>query len=836
VWLPAACAVALVGTLFWHACLRKPSVHFLAPDRRAEWIVYPAVPSLTIHLDGPRRTVFRRRFTVEQPVDEIRLTVRALTQFTVALNGVEVGASDPSRSWKSPCTKTLRGNLLHQGENELAATVTCQRGPPSLCLALELGSQTVVSDDQWDASLLGAVVQPARLAAAQVKFSRGTPPGDAERPSEALGRVWPTCVAFALLSLIPGGLMLSRWRRIQSMSQAPLCCFAIASSAIAITWLYMLISNWRTLHFLMGYDSNLHLEYIQFVRRYHALPSGNEGMEMWQPPLYYVLAAVLTSLFATPAGSELGIFVLRTFSVLVSLVQLLLVGGCLRLVYPGRVLPQVVGLLFAGCLPMQLYLMHYTSNDVVAAALSTAAVYLALRASSRRDATLRSAVALGACLGAAILAKLTVWPVALVVAVVLVWQPAAERSGIRQWTLRCLLPLAVCALVCGWYFARNWVNFGQPLPPDQAAFRYWQDPGYATPGQFVRFGESLSGPFFSAFAGVPDGIYSTFWGDGGWGGQPIREARPPWNYALMTAGYWLALVPTLLIATGTASILRQVLRGWKPDKLLLLGAGAASFLGIVYFYLQHPIYGAIKAHYALPSVASICVLVAEGYLVVAGSRPWRQLAVSAALGTWGLTALASFMVDRSSPEAQAWVARQLAIQGNLEQALTTVQTAIREHPDDALLRLTAGRLLKRAQRVEEAHQEVAAAVRADPYDAEAQLLLAEILGSVGRHDEKRELLQNVVQLSPDDPAAYTQLVLVNLRLGKFEAAIDGARAGLRVSPTDPLLHRLLAEASARSGKAELALEHQQLATEWQQGRLGGPPADRSTGPKQKQLD
>jgi len=559
--------------------------------------------------------------------------------------------------------------------------------------------------------------------------------------------------------------------------------------------------------FVVGYDSELHLDYVEHIQQHGTLPRGDEGLEMWQPPLYYMIASLLTSFARAPAKSETAVLLLRAFSYLASLAQLVLVAGCLRRLYPGRSWPPSVGLFFAGCVPMQLYLMHYASNDVLAALLSTASLYAALVLVEQSQTKARTAVILGLCLGAATITKLTTWPVVLTIFATLLWQLVAERRSAGQWFTRLAVPALAMASVCGWYLARNYQNFGQLLPPDQAGYAYGQDPGYSTPGQFLRFGRSLWEPFFSAFASVPDGIYSTLWGDGAWGGQIAREGRPPWNYELMAAGYLVALVPSTLILAGMGAVLWQTLRAWRPAKLLLLAASAASFCGISYFYLRHPMYGAVKAHYAFASVASLSMFLAEGCLVLAGTSRWRRLVLTTALGAWGLASLGTFFIVGSSPETQGWVARQLALQGNIEQALRRIQQALRGHPRDVGLHLLAGRLLHAAGRNAEASAELNEALRLDPDSAELQLASAQVLNSLGQHQSERTALEKVVRRAPDDRRGYLGLAHSLAAAGQSQAAIDAARAGLRVSPGDPRLHVLVAEASVQIGQTEKAMEH-----------------------------
>ncbi|HVX13114.1 MAG TPA: tetratricopeptide repeat protein [Pirellulales bacterium] len=819
-WFPVACLVAVVATMFWYLCLRSERIHFLPWDRRAEWILYPTVPNLTIHPDGPLRAVFRRRFTVDSPVGEARLAIRGFKQFTVVLNGVEVAGSDSSRSWKAPSIRRLSDELFKVGENELVATASCERGPPALWLMLELNrGERIVSDEQWQVSLLGAPSEPARSAAVVAPFGKGTAPAESENPRSSFSKVWPVCLVFAVLAAATVGFIPFAWQRLGRREAAHRWAPVMLAATFAVAWSAILLWNWHWLRFPMGYDNPLHVEYIDYISRNHYLPLGNEGMEMSQPPLYYLLASLISPPPLSQVDAVARVFNLRAMSWVASVVQLLLLAGCLRLVFPKSIVPQAVGLFLAGCLPTQLYLMHNISNDVLAGALSTASVYMALVVIRQRTVQLKQAAVFGICLGAAILSKLSAMPVVLAVLMVSFWQLLARSQRIGQWVVRLLVPALACVLVCGWYFARNYVNFRALLPPDQSGFDYWQDPGYAMAAQFVRFGQSLSQPFFSSFGGIPDGIYSTLWGDGGWGGVTSRHGRPPWNYDLMAVGYLLALVPTILIAVGGLSCIWQVTRRWRPEKLLCLGIFAASICAVAYFYLQHPMHGTVKAFYALPSIAAVCIFAADGFLVLAGNAAWRRWVLGTALGAWGLTALTSFVVDRSSVQTPLWIAWQFVVAGDTARALTLLETAGHEHPDGPQLCAATGLILQYAGREDEARAELLAAVEADPDDAESRLALARAMASAGRTDDELRYLDEGLRLAPDQPDGYLLLVSAHLRNGDDAEAANAARAGLRVAPSQLSLHTVLAQTASRLGHPEEAIEHYRIILEWEPSQL-----------------
>lgn len=808
VWLPAGGAVALAAALFWSVC-RQREVSFFSDDSPARWIVYPMVPDLVVRPDGPWRTEFRRRFSIGSMPRGAHLTVKAFKEFNVSLNGVEVSHSSPDQSWHDRQIAEVAADLLRVGDNELVVTVTCQRGSPALWLALDLGSEIVVSDEQWQASLLGAEVQPARLAASAPEFHSGTAPADAERPLVSLARVWPVLLSFALLATAIAVLHHRRPPSTQTWLAAKGDWYLCGAAALA--WLALLVWNWPSLWYFLGFDRYWHRQYIEYILQHGSLPTGTEGPEMWQPPLYYVVSASLTSLSQLPVDSPAAVALGRAVSYLLSVTQLLFLSACLRRLLPNGFAPRAAALWFAGCLPVQLYLMHYNSNDLLAATLATASLYIAVTVVQSPRATYRRAVGLGVLLGASVITKLTAWPIVLVTLLVLVWQLAAERRPARDWLARAAVPIVTAGAVCGWYFVRNFRNFGNPLPPDQAGFAYGQDLGYAMPVQFVRFGQALVQPFYSAFSGIPDGLYSTLWGDGDWGGDVRMEMRPPWNYDLMAATYLLAVIPSLVMLVGFGSAVLAVLRRWQPEKLLVVGTAAASLYGIAYFYLHHPTYGAIKAHYALPAVTALGFFMAEGYRILAGESFSRQVVLAMALGTWGLASFASYVVLPTSPETSARSARQFLLEEKVDFALAATQRGLDHHPDNLHLRLMEARVLEFARPDGEARAALTAVVEDNPTNAEAQQRLAEVLIGSGFDDRAAPLLERAIGLAPDNVDGYREFALMYLRHNHPQDAQRVARAGLRTVPSDSPLHFAYAGACLQLGETEQAIEHYETA-------------------------
>jgi hypothetical protein len=106
----------------------------------------------------------------------------------------------------------------------------------------------------------------------------------------------------------------------------------------------------QLLPFHAGFDAKEHLKYINHIQEHRALPLPNEGWEMYQPPLYYLIAAASLSACKLSINDPGSVFVLRLLGTFLGIAHLVLVFLSLRLLFPARI--AFVGLVLAAFLPM----------------------------------------------------------------------------------------------------------------------------------------------------------------------------------------------------------------------------------------------------------------------------------------------------------------------------------------------------------------------------------------------------------------------------------------------------------------------------------------------------
>ncbi len=676
----------LTALLFAWACLFGNSVSFLVDWAPARWIIYPTPVFIELHHAVAMDTVFRRRLTLSSIPKEVRLGVRAFRACKIRINGRDVHVEWPSGDWKREHAVEIT-KYLRPGRNELEATVTNDSGPPALWLAVsspETAEPLLTTNAQWEASLAGASWQMAALASVPRPFGGEDPYQIDARVIPSCAAVWPAWLVFGVLTAAVLAIGRHRFRRTEIQDSAMQESAAtgrhemdmlIPLALIGVAWAALFVHNSSYLSANHGFDAIHHLEYVHYVQTMKSLPLANQGWEMYHPPLYYLLSALLL----TAGGYTLetgGLIVLRLLNLTLALCNIFTILACLRLIFPGQMRRQIFGLVFAAFLPMHLYVYQYPTNEVLATTLATAAIYFMLRILCDPDAKTRDYLLAGLALGAGALSKITVVALIPPVAMALIAHGWIDRRR-HPWprTLwRMILLGAIVFGVCGWHYARVWAHFGTPLvsnsdpgigPPS------WQDPGYRTSGEYVHFGQSLRSPLFSAWNGVWDGAYSTLWGDAECGGATTPEFRPPWSYDFMAAGFLLALLPTVAVVLGIVAAVWQFLR--KPTILgaFLLTVAFAVVVFIACFTLRLAVYSAGKSFYLLPAVVPLCAFAAWGFDLLGGRRRWLQNIVGVLVGVWALNAYASYWVLPDRPLAQASRCIVLLSQGKKAEARTS---------------------------------------------------------------------------------------------------------------------------------------------------------------------
>jgi len=428
--------------------------------------------------------------------------------------------------------------------------------------------------------------------------------------------------------------------RLRAAAQSPLVWIALAYLVLA--GLYF-----RATPPLEASDEAGHFSAALFVKHQHRLPvadpadpSPTRSQEHAQPPLYYVLAALLIhpvdtsnhlDFYAFRAGAPVGradipgpknmfemrgdrsfpwkktmlaVAVLRGFSIVLGLGTVLVTFILVRRVFPAD--PRTAA--FAACMvafnPMFLFISSSVNNDNLAVFLVSAGCVILMRA-RERGFTFRSVIAVALICGAAMLTKAS----GVLLAILAL---AMVMSSPQPWKARLLKAAALAAIIglaTGWWLARNrqlygeWFGFGRqalmacnlrPCMDPFALFREWDG--------FVKSYWGVFGGFNVIF---PDGVYIAFYamtvaGLAAAAGATVRfrSQGAPWLAALLVLNFAACAVWT---SWNTGSQGRLLFYSIAPTAALAASgtlsagrrAGMAAAVGATVLMLAFALYGAI---------------------------------------------------------------------------------------------------------------------------------------------------------------------------------------------------------------------------------------------------
>jgi tetratricopeptide (TPR) repeat protein len=765
---PAAAAlivgasVAALGLLGWQAT-RSDDAAFLAREAPAEWILYPGVPGFGVRARATLSATFTKSFELAAKPETARLRVRMHRTGELLVNGraVPLQGGD-GRRWKQAREGDV-ASLLRAGPNTLQATVSAEAGPPALWLALELDGERITSDESWTSSLMGAEDAPARLARVPMsRWPRSAPDPEVAalhnpRPLDALAARAPGLTGLFALGAVVAGAGALGLRRASSLS--PRAAF-VAWLGVAAAWLALFANN-RGIHGAWGFDVTAHHDYILRILQDGHLPLADEGFQMYQPPLYYLLSAGLLKLAGFATIDDESVQWLRALGFAAALLQAGFLLLALRELLPDRPCLVLCAFAFGAFLPASIYMTHATTNENWVAALSSGALWWTIRMLRRDEPRRADYAVLGAFLGLAMLAKFSALvPLVLCLGVLLVQRCRAGQRSAAALLPRFGLALAVVLAICGWHYTRVALHFdGNPFVGNwdpRTRYIWWQDPGYHVFEDYARFGAALVRPLMSATASVPDALYSTFFGDGLNSGSGFPHVTPPWNLDWMAAGYALALLPCAALLLGVLLTLADFARAPRAERFLAISVLGATLFLLLSLTLRLPYYAQAKAFYGLSALVPLAFCFALGFDALA--LRWRALAPLgvAWLVCWACVSWLSFF---TTPERRA------------------------ENPMTAVTKLDPGGFLARSN------------------EAVAR----------GAHDEAIEALRRSLAIDPDQREVGGVLARLLRAEGRTEEALAAARAALRVEVTNADLHRLTAELWAERRAPRRAQFHLEAA-------------------------
>lgn len=374
-------------------------------------------------------------------------------------------------------------------------------------------------------------------------------------------------------------------------------------------------------------DEYKHYPVVQYIQNEHALPfldpddPGRWLQEAAQPPLYYIIMALLTSWIDTgdlpqvhvvnphvftgntaqvcnknlivhdPSresfpwqGTVLAIYLIRFASIGLGVATILLVARLGSDLFSDR-----AGLLAAALTafnPMFLFVSAAVNNDSLSIVLAQAALVMLVRiwqGVPDPGKFWHRYAGLGVVIGLGVLAKLSLGGLMGLAGVALAWR-AWQRRDWRILVLGGGVAAACCLIVCGWWFVYNWRIYGDPTALNVfVAVQGIRDVPIALQdwvGEFGTFYRSYWGLFGGVSIAAPEPFYlvCNLAALAGLGGLVVRlwKKQPAARGGAWLILVWIVLVFVLLLRWNVISPSFQ-------GRLMFPALGAANVLMAVGF-------------------------------------------------------------------------------------------------------------------------------------------------------------------------------------------------------------------------------------------------------------
>ncbi len=397
-------------------------------------------------------------------------------------------------------------------------------------------------------------------------------------------------------------------------------------------------------------DEIHHYAFISDLVRDRALPvqhPDDRAAQRHQPPLYYLAGSLVSFWVDEPAGSPysvarsnpywgfaygevgrdnknlylhgtwdafpwhgvaLGLHLVRLLSVLMGAGAVVAAYAVGREVFPDRPLWALGGAAFMAFNPQFLFISGAVNNDNLITLWVTLILLLLVR-TVKAGIRLRRAVCVGVLCGLALLTKLTglyVLPVVALAFALAAWRRREWRRFVEAGAIIAGLVL----VIAGWWFARNWVLYGEPTAM-KLTLQTWN----ARP-------EGIS--YGTALFELPN-AETSFWARFGYGNVPV----PNWIYQ------GLGVLTRIAALAGIAWVYQRIAgragRSWKALAVLALLLFALSIL-------------LVRADWVFPSAWERWALYVPAALIVLAAASWRARVRSAESGDQATAADAPYLL------------------------------------------------------------------------------------------------------------------------------------------------------------------------------------------------
>lgn len=576
----------------------SPEIEFLRPALRGKWITHPNPPINFQQSPTCPDVIFYRDFQLETLSEKEKIRITAMRGFSIKINNKIIPFDLPS-SWKHSTQINLAPHFK-TGQNTIQIQVSGPQNPPALLIE---GSRLLRSGDNWKVALKPDLsdLSTASIALQDEHYLNSKP-----NPIRQSTFFIFYLIGFLVYSALSIGILLIRPKKSQFESDLNLWkkhgfCFLLFLTVMIIQ-----LHNVSTYaHARSHFDWQGHLDYIQYIAKHWKVPIATDGWEMFQPPLYYLISAVILKF----SGGSLK--AIQTFTTLAGLGNLLFSWFLLCQIFPTQTRKRNLGFSVIAMLPMGFYMNSMISNEIFSGSMIAGTIVLSIYLLFKKGfISYNSLILAGLACGLGLLSKYTALFVLLSLLLLL-----GLRFITRQITSKQIVTIiCMVSLTCGWLYGRNIIQFGDPFIgnwDEASGFHYEQPPGYRNIQFYTQFGSVFSHlPIRSRWVSFWDGKYGSMWTDTH--GTFLNLSNPT-TQLLGSLSLWLALLPTLAIIFGFGHATKFLIqREWNHPYFIMVTTSVLTILSLVSFTMEIPTYSTIKAFFFLSMIPIIGVFAAIG--------------------------------------------------------------------------------------------------------------------------------------------------------------------------------------------------------------------------------
>ena len=629
----ASLCISPFAFLFYQARY-SPKIEFLFPSLRGDWILHSAEKiSGTVE--------FRRQFKLGNIPSKCKIKVWAMLRFSIVVNELAVEENSQRRqtNWKFSRTYNI-APLLQKGENVIVIRVSNPEGPPALLvegptlkspegkIKLSSNRKTKLSvseaNTDWEAA---SDPNFNEWASAIPTFKDESRLGEKKGPIQKSPKYpiymmfFGAYLLFILLAVNPrrifykSGIHRNRVFPKNSVSNLSRLLSWMPYLVIIVIMLVANLHNTAIYSYKRsGFDWSGHVEYITYMASKWRAPIATEGWEMFQPPFYYFLSAIVYRLFGGEAAEPGSLKAVQIMGALSGVANACFAWLVLRKLFERNHLIQLLGFSVVAFLPMCFYMNPLISNEFFSGSIISLAIYLLIRCGFEERIKIQHAVVLGVGVGLALLSKYTATFVFLTAATVLAIRVLINPATRKREAAILVIFLAVVFALSGWLYVRNFVKFHDPFIGNwdkKSGYHYEQHHGYRTLGFYLKFGSVfLHAPERSRWASFWDGKYGSMWMDTHGSFLNLGDEKANLYGSVII---YLALLPSVAILLGFYQSLRSIFSSARCNpNLALVMVSILTIISLISFTMEVPFFSTIKAFFYLSLLPPIAVFAGKG--------------------------------------------------------------------------------------------------------------------------------------------------------------------------------------------------------------------------------